>query len=317
MRAGDVPVTVVMPVYNARPYLDQAVESVLGQTYANFRFAIYDDHSTDGSYQRALEWARRDDRIQVVRGQDRLGPCGSSNAATALSRTEFVARMDADDIARPDRLEVQLRVLGEHPEAVLVGSTFDMIDGSGRRIRAPTPGRIMGAAPPFAHPSIMYRLSHFNAVGGYRPNTDYFEDLDLYRRLAERGSLLVVNSPLISMRFAGQHARLRDDRADVLRKISRLYRDDPHDPKVSDMAYYSVAVLSILGLERPRMLGEMIRNASFSHPLRASVILSMVGIAEVSPRLARLLGHGISTLREHRAARRIRRDAVLEWSPSR
>lgn len=307
--------TVVMPVYNALPYLDEAIESILAQTHRDFVFAIYDDHSSDGSYEAALAWAAKDNRIRVTRGSDRLGPCASSVAAAALADSEFVARMDADDVAMPTRLEAQLAAFSRHPEATLVGSTFIMIDSAGRCIRRATPGRILGRAPPFAHSTIMYRKQHFDAAGGYRPQTDYFEDLDLYFRLAARGRLLVVNTPLIALRFAGQNARLRDDRAEVLRKIDRLYHDDPRNPKISDLAYYSVAVLSILGLQRPRMLGEMIRNASFSHPVRASVILTMVGIAEVSPRLARLIGHAVSAVRERLMMRKLGADTVLEWSP--
>jgi glycosyltransferase involved in cell wall biosynthesis len=309
-----------MPVYNALPFLDQAVESILAQTLRDFRFAIYDDCSTDGSYERALEWAARDPRITVARGTTRLGPCDSSNAAAALATSEFVARMDADDTSMPNRLEVQIKALRDHPDAALVGSTFDMVDVAGRQIRRATPGRILGRAAPFAHSTIMYRKAQFDATGGYQPDTDYFEDLDLYRRLAERGRLLVVNAPLVSLRFAGQNARLRDDRDDVLRKIDRLYRDDPHDgqldPKVSDMAYYSVAVLSILALERPRMLGAMVRRASFAHPMRATMVLGMIGIAELSPRLARFLGQTASAVRERLLAGRLKPNAVLEWSPT-
>jgi glycosyltransferase involved in cell wall biosynthesis len=160
-------VTVVMPVHNAMPYLDAAIESVLAQTHTRFGLAIYDDASSDGSYQRALDWASRDKRIAVKRGETRLGPCGSSNAAARLAETELVARMDGDDIAMPERLELQLKALHDHPDAVLVGSTFDMIDGEGQIIRPAVPSRIAGAAPPFAHPSIMYRRSAFEAAGGY------------------------------------------------------------------------------------------------------------------------------------------------------
>ena len=313
--------TVVMPVHNALPYLDAAIESVLAQTHRDFVFAIYDDHSIDGSYESAQAWAARDSRIRVVRGNGRLGPCASSNAAARLAESEIVVRMDADDIAAPRRLEIQARILRERPDAVLVGSTYDLIDAAGRVIRKPTPGRILGNAPPFAHPSIAYRRSAFEAVGGYQPNTDYFEDFDLYRRLAGVGKLLVVKAPLISMRFAGQHARLRDDRDEVLRKIDRLYNvppyDGPSNRKVSAMAYYSVAVLSILALQRPRMFREMLRRASFRRPARALSVLGIVAVAEVSPRLARFLGHLASDLRETVIARRLGAEPVLEWAPQR
>lgn len=319
MRGRQVSITVVMPVYDALPFLDAAIESILAQTCGDLRLAIYDDHSSDGSYECAREWAARDNRVSVVRGEVRLGPCASSNAAAALAETELVARMDADDVSAPNRLERQLRGLRDNPDAVLIGSTFDMIDGAGRRIRGPTPSRILRRAPPFAHATIMYRKRDFDAVGGYRPQTDYFEDLDLYRRLAQRGRLLVVNAPLLSLRFAGQNARLRDNRQDVLSKIDRQYRGNLQfcypDAKVSDMAYYSLAVLSILALERPRMLGEMLRQASFARPLRGALILGVVGVAEVSPRLARSLGKMTIALREWIDASRSSNSTVLEWSP--
>ncbi|MGH6785512.1 MAG: glycosyltransferase family 2 protein [Novosphingobium sp.] len=313
---ADETITVVMPVYNALPYLHEAIAGILAQTHRSLVLAIYDDHSTDGSHEVALDWAKRDPRITVVRGERRLGPCASSNAAAALAATELVARMDADDIARPERLARELAVLRDNPDAVLVGSTFDMIDAQGRLLRRATPGRILGHAPPFAHPSIMYRRRDFDAVGGYQPNTDYFEDLGLYERLAQRGRLLVTARPLVSIRFAGQHPRLRDNRQKVLRKIDRQfhYRDsDASNPKVSVAAYYSVAVLSILALERPRMFGEILRRASFINPWRDMSALAIVGIAEISPRLARFLGQSIALLRERINVRALGPGEVFEW----
>ena len=310
--------TVVMPVYNALPYLDEAIASILAQTHRDFVFAIYDDHSNDGSYEAALAWAQRDPRVRVVRGEHRLGPCDDGDAAAALAETELVARMDADDVARPDRLERELAVLALHPDAVLVGSTFDMIDARGRLLRRATPGRILGEAPPFAHPSILYRRSEFEAVGGYKRNTDYFEDLGLYQRLARRGRLMVIVDPLVSIRFAGQHPRLRDDRAEVLRKIDRQFhnrRGKSADGRVSVLAYYSVAVLNILALQRPRMFAEILRRATFAKPLKAFTALGIVGIAEVSPRLARFLGQSAAMIRERIRIRKLGLGTVFEWRP--
>lgn len=311
--------TVVMPVFNALPYLDEAIQSILDQSYTNFKFAIYDDCSTDGSYEMLLEWAKKDTRISVARGATRLGPCASSNAAAALADTEFVARMDADDVSMPMRLEEQVAALQQFPDAALVGSTFEMIDATGKRIRKPTPSRILGHLPPFGHSTIMYRAKLFDSAGGYRQKTDYYEDYDLYLRVAKLGQLLVVKKPLLKVRFAGQHARLQDDREEVLRKIDRLYHSDAQDhrpgEKVSIMAYYSMAVLSILGLERPHMLGEMIRNARFDKPVQGMMILGMVGIAEVWPRAARGLAQTMSVARERLYANRIGTDPVLIWSP--
>lgn len=312
-------VTVVMPVYNALPWLDAAIESMLTQTLGDFALAIYDDHSSDGSYERALEWAARDQRISVSRGTRRLGPSASSQAAAMLARSEFVARMDADDISHPERLAQQLAALQADPGAVLVGSTIEMIDGKGKVIRAATPGRIAGKAPPFAHPSIMYRRHAFDAAGGYRPGTEYFEDLDLFRRMAGQGRILVINRPLLQLRFAGQNARLTDDRMAVLRRVERQYghgwseADDAPDHRIAPLAFYSLAVLSILTLQRPHLVGMMLRHASFAKPLVAMAVLAMVTVAEVSPLLARGIGDALSWWRERRTAGRFVPGEVYRW----
>jgi glycosyltransferase involved in cell wall biosynthesis len=104
--AGDHPsLSVAMPVFNAMPYLDKAIESILEQSFADFEFIIGDDGSTDGSWDRILHHARHD------------------------------PRMDADDIAHRDRLRTQMALAAAHPGAVLIGSLFDVLDGTGRVVR--------------------------------------------------------------------------------------------------------------------------------------------------------------------------------------
>lgn len=301
-------VTLVMPVHNALPYLDPAIESVVTQTLRDFRFAIYDDSSTDGSYERALEWSARDPRITVQRGERKLGPCGSSAAAASLADTEFVARMDADDICMPERLAYQLAVMQANPDAVLIGSTFEMVDARGRVIRRPVMGALAGFAPPIAHSSIFYRRQAFLAAGGYRENTSYFEDQDLYRRLSRHGHLLVTQRPLMQVRFAGQHARLRDDRQQVLQGIDKLYNRDAGRPSkgartISPMAFYAVSVLAVLNLNRPGLLWLMMDRADFRHPLKALFVTCFVALAELSPRAARSLNQFLGWTRTFRSAR--------------
>lgn len=315
-------VTVVLPVYNALPYLDLAIESIARQTVADFQLKIFDDHSSDGSYERAVEWARRDPRITVTRSTSRLGPSGSSEAAARLAQSEFVARMDADDIAMPDRLQVQLAVLQDNPRAVLVGSVFDMIDGAGTVIRPARPGMGSRSAPPIAHASILFRREAFERAGGYRPDTDYFEDQDLYRRMAALGDVMVIDRPLIQLRFAGQHARLRDDRLAVLKRINRLYSGEVETGEtgrrhIAPLAFYSVGVLAALGLERPRLLGLMIERMRFDLPLQALAIMAFIGLAELSPRLARGINRLFTGLRALVLMRPGRRGSVWVWQAER
>lgn len=289
---ADPTVTIVMPVYNALPYLDEAVASIVGQTHSNLRLAIYDDHSNDGSYEAAMAWTQRDSRVSVTRGAQRLGPCGSSNAAAALADTELVARMDADDVMVPERLEVQLAALAEHPRSVLVGSIFDVVDANGNLVLKSNPGQIEGERPPIAHSSILYRRATLQAIGGYRENTDYFEDLDLYRRISSLGEILVINRPLIKVRFSGQNARLRDDQLDVLTRINRLYspggRSGVSRRDLSPVAFYSIANLAVMGSSRPRMLRLFARKVGLERPLLAAAVAVFIAIAEISPSLARM-----------------------------
>jgi glycosyltransferase involved in cell wall biosynthesis len=309
--------TVVMPVHNAGPYLDLAIESILKQTFREFRFAIYDDASSDGSYERVCAWSERDARIAMTRGSARLGPRASSQAAAELAASALVARMDADDVAHPERLELGLAALIANPAAILVGSTYELIDGDGRIVRSAESRRILGHSPPFAHASILYRRDAFNAAGGYRAGTDFFEDRDLYQRMAKQGALLVINRPLLGLRHAGQNDRLRHEPLSVVRQIDRHYHalDKPAAPhaRVSPIAFYSVAVLQILSLSRPRLLAPMLIHSQVFPLHRYLGVAVLIAVAEVWPRLARSFGFAVMKLRESLARRRLTPGGVYAW----
>src|SRR4051812_33559566 len=101
-------VSVVMPVHNALPYLDAAVESILSQTFDAFEFVILDDASTDGSTDRLRQWVSRDARIRLLEEKHNLGPALSSQRVASAATAPLVARMDADDISHPARLKEQM-----------------------------------------------------------------------------------------------------------------------------------------------------------------------------------------------------------------
>src|SRR6476661_6105481 len=125
------PVSVLMPVYNAGRYVAEAVESILGQTYADFEFLIVDDGSTDRSRAILERYAARDPRIRLV-SRPNTGYAAALNELLGLARGELVARMDADDVALPERLLRQVNYLRAHPEVVCVGTAVHLIDGGGR-----------------------------------------------------------------------------------------------------------------------------------------------------------------------------------------
>mgnify|MGYP001210695719 CR=1 FL=1 len=126
--------SIYMPVFNATPYLSQAIESVLNQTLTNFEFIIIDDHSTDDSWKIIKSYARRDSRIRIFRNRLNLGVSTTSNIAISLARCKYLARMDADDISTPDRLEKQYKYLKSNPNTIVVGGQCTIIDEENRVI---------------------------------------------------------------------------------------------------------------------------------------------------------------------------------------
>src|SRR4051812_48570442 len=138
-------ISVLLPAYNAARYVTEAVETILAQTYADFEFLIVDDGSTDDTSRILARNAGRDPRIQLV-SRPHTGVVIALNDRLARARGEFVARMDADDVAMPTRFDRQMRYLTDHPDCVMVGSRVLVIDSGG------VPLTVMGDA--FTHDEI-------------------------------------------------------------------------------------------------------------------------------------------------------------------
>src|SRR5687768_13534651 len=134
MEPQATPLSVVMPVYNALPSLDDSINSILTQTFTDFEFVIFDDASTDGTVGRLRRWAARDQRIKLHENKMRLGLSGSSNAVVTQARAAIVARMDADDVAHPDRLKRQWQIIKHQADVAVVGTLCNGIDASGREV---------------------------------------------------------------------------------------------------------------------------------------------------------------------------------------
>jgi glycosyltransferase involved in cell wall biosynthesis len=207
-----VNLSVLMPVYNAERYLAQAVESICRQTCRDFEFVIVNDGSTDGSAGILGDYAARDDRIRLI-GRPNAGLVASLNDGLAAARGEFVARMDADDVALPRRFERQLDYLRRHPECVAVGTRVLVVDPEGWPIHVwdsppaheEIDGRHMAAdnevgATAIIHPTAMLRRQAVEAVGRYRPAYGQAEDFDLWLRLAEVGRLANLPDVLLQYR---------------------------------------------------------------------------------------------------------------------
>jgi glycosyltransferase involved in cell wall biosynthesis len=183
-------VTVLMPVYNAMPYLPMAIESVLAQTLSAFELLIIDDGSTDGTY--AYLESLRDDRIRILkRMHEGLG--ATLNAGLAICNTEYIARMDGDDVMHPLRLEAQLKYLIQNPHVCMVGSQIEFLVSVPTGLVARVPiehneivERLLARKNGICHPAIMMRSSIVQGIGGYRI-AGTGEDLDFCLRMCEAG----------------------------------------------------------------------------------------------------------------------------------
>ncbi len=201
-------VCVLLAVHNGEKYLRQAVQSVLDQTFTDFVFLIIDDGSTDGSPQILREFAAADPRIQLIT-QPNAGLTRTLNHGLKLAQSEFIARMDGDDICLPTRLEVQVDFLRKHRDVSLVGSSVEFIDPQGCLIGL-KPGLIqehekidadlLRKGWPIVHPAVMMRRSAVMDIGGYNEAYATNQDHDLFLRLSEHGRLANLPQALLKYR---------------------------------------------------------------------------------------------------------------------
>jgi glycosyltransferase involved in cell wall biosynthesis len=202
-------ISVCMPVYNAERYIAEAVESILAQTFGDFEFIIIDDGSTDRSLAILQRYAAQDARIRLS-SRPNGGYLIRLNEMLDEARGELIARMDADDVAMPERFAKQLDYLNAHPEVVVVSCRTLAIDSDGDPIREfctiqdheeidrthleARHGGVM------SHPGAMIRADAIRAVGGYRAEYWPVEDMDLWLRLAEVGRLASLPERLLKYR---------------------------------------------------------------------------------------------------------------------
>ena len=124
-------ISVIMPAYNAEKYIGEAIESILNQTLKDFELIIVNDASTDSTGNIIKSYAEKDSRIVVLVNENNLNIAGSLNRGISVAKGTFIARMDADDIALPERLEMQAKVMSENPQVAVVGNDIQLINESG------------------------------------------------------------------------------------------------------------------------------------------------------------------------------------------
>ncbi|MEO8413526.1 MAG: glycosyltransferase [Ginsengibacter sp.] len=194
-------VSVIMPVYNAGPFLKEAIDSILQQSFTNFEFFIIDDASTDNSV--SIINTYTDKRIQFIQKAKNTGYTDSLNMAIKSSKGKYIARMDADDISYKDRFQRQYQYMEQHSDVMVLGAFYKII-GTDKVINLPltcNEAKVVAIMHvPIAHPTAFIRSKVFKEYGlAYDKRYEPAEDYDLWTKVLEIGS--IENLPDVLLRY--------------------------------------------------------------------------------------------------------------------
>jgi glycosyltransferase involved in cell wall biosynthesis len=322
-----------MPVHNGMPYIEESVVSLLEQSFREFELIVGDDASSDGTGEVLRRLAAADPRIRVLRREHKSGLAGAGNWVVKAARAPLVAIAHADDIALPTRLQRQVEVLCRRSDAVMVGAMFDGIDEQGRLVQPANMWRLArpGGFAPFAHSTIMFRRAAFEAVGGYRSKADYWEDLDLYWRMATIGRIFVIPDVLGRYRHSGASARSRDQAERVEDSLDLMYRSAArqragvdHDELLRESAkpdrihprvFIARSWTRLWTGRSSEALAPMMRRARLGPDLDSMLAIVFVVWATVNPRSLRWVLQIVARGRNRVAMKLIGGARQLEWRP--
>jgi hypothetical protein len=248
-----------MAVRDGAKYLPQAIESILLQTLEDFELIVVDDGSVDTTPGILSEFERQDRRLHVIHGS-RKGASIARNRAGRDVRSQFLAVMDADDIALRSRLELQVRFLDSHPEVAVVGGTAVFIDEDGTELGThayPEGDQVntllRTGQSPVIHPAAAMRTDAFRAVSGYRPLFEVAYDYDLWLRMADRGRITNIQEPVLRYRLhtgqtSTQSLRRTAEEVCVALASARARRQTSEDP-LDSVTRLDPAVVASLGVK--------------------------------------------------------------------
>jgi len=198
-------ISVIMAVYNGEKYLEEAIESILDQSFDDFEFIIVDDGSIDRTSEILREYAKKDERIKIITNSKNIGLTKSLNKAIEQAKGEYIARQDADDISAPERLEKQIRLLESNDNLGCVGCNASVIDENGGFIRKVVLPRTdlnlyIRKRNCFIHGSLIFPRHVLEEINGYDEKMKLAQDYDLILRISKRYKFGFVDEFLYFLR---------------------------------------------------------------------------------------------------------------------
>lgn len=200
-------VTILMPTRNNSAYLPSALDSLLAQTFTDFRLVIVNDGSTDCTAKILDDYQKKDNRVKVVVNNSQLGITRSLNNGLKFATGEYLVRMDSDDWSYPNRIETQVLFMDSNPGIAVSGSWVEICNEdlkvvSTRRFPSKDSDirKVILRYNPIAHPSTIWRLGKLLAVGGYDESYKYSQDYRAYLMLGRGGMLANTPKVLVKLR---------------------------------------------------------------------------------------------------------------------
>lgn len=210
-------ISVIMAAYNASDFIAPAIESILGQTFRNFELIIIDDGSTDNTLEIVRRYLQEDSRIRIIQSNHVGAPC-ARNLGIYESKYPWIAVMDADDIAMPERFEKQINAATANPNVIAWGSYAHHISATGEVMSLVRQGPVNedefynvwsnGHVPFVIHPTALIKKEIFLKVGGYAKEFSVSQDFELFERMGNYGPILAIPEPLLLYRVHSQSASM-------------------------------------------------------------------------------------------------------------
>ncbi len=241
-------VSVLMPVYNGAKYLQEAIQSILDQSFVDFELLIINDGSTDDSEKIIL--SIKDPRIVVIKNDNNMGLINSLNKGLNAAKGKYIARMDADDVAMPQRLQLQVKEFEASPNAVVIGSDYFLltakkISRKKNKNNSDFQKAMLLFSPSFCHPTVMMKniFAEKNLV--YKSDYVHAEDYKLWTDLAFLGEFRNVPEPLL--KYRSHASQISSQNHAIQLTISERIRKEYCNALKFELSEEQFAILNLIG----------------------------------------------------------------------
>lgn len=235
-------ISVIMAAYNAKDFIAQAIESILNQTYRELELIIIDDGSTDNTLEIIKLYSAKDSRIRILQS-DHLGTPSARNLGVSEAKYAWVAIMDADDIALPERFEQQIHATKTNPKVVVWGTYAHHISATGEVLSLVRQGVVneedfynlwnSGHVPFVINPTALFKKEIFLKAGGYSTDFPVSQDFELCERMGNYGPIIAIPKPLLLYRV---HSRSASMSKFFLQKLLARYVVERHKSRLEGKA---------------------------------------------------------------------------------